>query len=75
MVKNIKISNKLLKIVNLEAFQALTNLFGKNINNYKEIFNIVRNNVNYRSQVFDLMNMLPVLNYINYEVKKKLEKK
>jgi hypothetical protein len=74
MIKYIEIPNKLLSIVNRDIFHALTDLFGKSITSHKEIFKILKKNPNYRSQIFDLINMLPALHHINYEIKKKLEK-
>ena len=74
MIKNITIPQKLLSIVNKDIFQALTDLFGIKFKNHADIFRILRKNPNYRSQIFDLINMLPALNLINYEIKKKLEK-
>lgn len=74
MIKNITIPQKLLSIVNKDIFQALTDLFGIKFKNHADIFRILRKNPNYRSQIFDLINMLPALHHINYEIKKKLEK-
>jgi hypothetical protein len=74
MIKYIKIPNKLLSIVNKDIFYALTDLLGKKVKSHKEIFDILKKNPNYRSKIFDLINMLPVLYYINYEIKIILEK-
>jgi len=71
----INIPLKLLEIVNKDIYLALEKLFNKKFNNQNEIFKFLRLNPNYRSQVFDLLNMLPVLNHIDYEIKKILEKK
>jgi hypothetical protein len=74
MLQDITIPNKLLSIVNRDIFKVLTELFGcKTITSHKEIFKILKKNPNYRSQIFDLLNMLPALHHINYEIKKKLE--
>lgn len=73
MIKYIEIPNKLLSIVNRDIFQALSELFGKSITSHREIFKILKKKPDYRSQIFDLINMLPALHHINYEIKKKLE--
>lgn len=75
MNKIIKIPKKLLGKVNKDIFISLSNLFEKKISNHSEIFNFLKNNPEYRSSIFDLLNMLPILNYINYEVKNIIEKK
>ena len=73
MIKYIEIPNKLLSIVNRDIFQALSELFGKSITSHREIFKILKKKPDYRSQIYDLINMLPALHHINYEIKKKLE--
>ena len=73
MIKYIEIPNKLLSIVNRDIFQALSELFGKSITSHREIFKILKKKPDYRSQIYDLINMLPALHHINYEIKKRLE--
>ena len=75
MLSTVNIPLKLLKDVNKDIFLVLTKLFNKKLNNQNEIFKFLRLNPDYRSQVFDLLNMLPILNHINYEMKKIIEKK
>ena len=75
MFSTIKIPLKLIKAVNKDIFLVLTKFFNKKIKNQNEIFKVLRSNPKYRSQVFDLLNMLPILNYINFNMKKILEKK
>lgn len=75
MNKIIKIPKKLLKKVNKDIFTSLSNLFEKKISNHNEIFKYLKKNPEFRSSIFDLLNMLPVLSYINYEVKNIIEKK
>ncbi len=69
------ISKKILNQINTEVFIALETLFKRKIKSHDDIFKFLRKHPNYRSQVFDLVNMLPVLCYVNYEIKKFLEKK
>lgn len=69
------ISKKILNQINTEVFIALETLFKKKIKSHDDIFEFLRKYPSYRSQVFDLVNMLPVLCYVNYEIKKFLEKK
>ena len=73
MFLTIKIPLKLIKAVNKDIFLVLTKLFNKKIKNQNEIFKFLGSHPKYRSQVFDLLNMLPVLNHINFEMKKILE--
>ena len=75
MNKIIKIPKKLLEKVNKDIFISLSNLFGKKINNHNEIFKYLKRNPEFRSSIFDLLNMLPVLSFINYEIKNIIEKK
>lgn len=75
MNKIIKIPRRLLKIVNQDIFISLTKLFEKKISNHEEIFVTLKKKPELRSSIFDLLNMLPVLNFIDYEIKKILEKK
>ena len=75
MFSTIKIPLKLINAVNKDILLVLTKFFNKKIENQNEIFKVLRSNPKYRSQVFDLLNMLPILNYINFEMKKILEKK
>ncbi len=75
MNKVIKIPKKLLNTVNQDIFKSLSALFEKKISNHDEIFVTLKKRPELRSSIFDLLNMLPVLNYINYEIKNILEKK
>ena len=75
MLSTINIPLKLLEIVNKDIFLTLSKFFNKELKSQNEIFKFLRLDPSYRSQVFDLLNMLPVLNYIDYEIKKILEKK
>ena len=75
MNKIIKIPKRLLEKVNKDIFISLSNLFGKKINNHNEIFKYLKKNPEFRSSIFDLLNMLPALSFINYEIKNIIEKK
>lgn len=75
MSKVIQIPKNLLDKVNKDIFKSLSNLFDKKISNHEEIFIFLKKNPDFRSSIFDLINMLPVLSFINYEVKKIIEKK
>ena len=75
MIKTIKISNRLLNLVNKDIYYVLSNLFKKKIHNHEMIFNFLRKNIKYRSQIFDMLNMLPILNYVSYEIGEQIKKK
>ena len=74
-MQTIKISKKLIDLVNKDIFISLTCIFGKKITSHKDIFLNLNRQPKLRPQVFDILNMLPVLNLINFEIKKIIEKK
>lgn len=75
MLSTIKIPLKLINAINKDIFLVLSKFFNKKIKSQNEIFKFLRLYPNYRSQVFDLLNMLPILHHVNYEMKKVLEAK
>jgi hypothetical protein len=75
MFKIIKIPKKLIRMVNKDMLKCLSELFNKKISNQDDIFNHLRKNPEMRPQVFDILNMLPALSHINFQVKEIIEKK
>ncbi len=75
MFKIIKIPKILIKSVNRDILICLSKLFDKQILNQDEIFVFLRKNPKFRPQVFDILNMLPILSHINFQVKEIIEKK
>ena len=75
MIKIIPINKKFLKIFNDDIFKSLSVIFNKKVSNQEEIFSLLRKNPKLRSSVFDILNMLPSLNMINYEIKKIIQNK
>ena len=69
MFKIIKIPKILIKSVNRDILICLSKLFDKKILNQDEIFVFLRKNPKLRPQVFDILNMLPILSHINFQVK------
>ncbi len=75
MIKIIPIKKKFLKVVNEDIFKSLSILFNRKVSTQDEIFLLLRKNPHFRSSVFDILNMLPSLNMINYEIKNLIQKK
>ena len=75
MLTKIKIPEKIINNINKDIYYVLTGLFKNKINNHEKIFNFLKKNKKFRPQVFDLLNMLPILGYVNYEIQKKLKEK
>ena len=73
MFKIIKITKILIKSVNRDILICLSKLFDKKILNQDEIFVFLRKNPKLRPQVFDILNMLPILSHINFQVKEIIE--
>ena len=75
MIKIVNIPNKIISQINSEIFINLSFFLNKKISSYDQLFKILKSRPSYRAKIFDLMNMLPVLSFANYEIKKILEKK
>ena len=74
MFKIIKIPKKLIQAVNKDILICLSKLFDKKVLNQDDIFIFLRKNPDVRPQVFDILNMLPILSYINFHIKEIIEK-
>ena len=75
MIKTVKIPKQLIQLVNRDIYISLSKLFGIKIKSHAQIFSFLRKYPEYRPQIFDILNMLPALNYINFKVKNIIEKK
>lgn len=74
MIKKIKIEKTILDLVKIDILKFSKILTGKNFKNIEYLLQFLNKNNKFRPSLFDLLNMMPTLGYINYILEKKISK-